>query len=505
MKKNDKDLLNQGILDTDLASEQEEIKSRKLKYSTIATVFTVLFIAAVVVVNIFIGYLTDRYVLEIDLTSERLFEISEDTKEVIDDLRGPITITVLAQETTYKDSTELLSNIYEVLQRYQSLSGGKITVRYIDPNLNPAMVDKYNALNDVSSNDIIVESPLRFKRLAPTSLYNYEKDENGVTYYIGLRAEQKLTSALLFVTSETLDKAMYIRGHGEDYSMDELDSLLTTANYDVDTLILAQAEIPDDCTLLIISSPTMDYSVSEIDKLAAYLEDGGRLIVSLTPNAVDPLTNLSLLFEEYGVKYEDSMILDSSQSLSGYPMYVVPTLMRYEGITDNLNSKNTFLVIPACKPISLTGTQRPGVVVTPLLTSSATSYAKSFEDVVAIQYDQAESDAVGPFNMAVLAERIFSDKNLNYNRTEILFCSAGMITDSILSAPEFLNATYLTTALNYIVDYSEAVIIPDKEFESTALTLLSWQADLILWLVIIGIPVIVIAVGIIVWVRRRHL
>ena len=101
--------------------------------------------------------------------------------------------------------------------------------------------------------------------------------------------------------------------------------------------------------------------------------------------------------------------------------------------------------------------------------------------------------------------KIFSDKKLYSNCTVLLFCSAGMITDSILSAPEFLNATYLTTALNYIVDYSEAVIIPDKEFESTALTLLSWQADLILWLVIIGIPVIVIAVGIIVWVRRRHL
>ena len=84
--KNRNDNLNEGILDIELAAEQEEIKSRKFKYGTLATIFTVVFIVAIVLVNVLVGYLTDRYVLEIDMTSESLFEISEDTMEVIDDL-----------------------------------------------------------------------------------------------------------------------------------------------------------------------------------------------------------------------------------------------------------------------------------------------------------------------------------------------------------------------------------------------------------------------------------
>ena len=94
--KNKKDLLDQGIFDVELAAEQEEIKSRKFKYGTLATIFTVLFIIGVVLVNVLVGYLTDRFVLEVDLTSENLFEISEDTKEVIAGLTEPVDIIVFA-------------------------------------------------------------------------------------------------------------------------------------------------------------------------------------------------------------------------------------------------------------------------------------------------------------------------------------------------------------------------------------------------------------------------
>ena len=78
MKKENENL-TEGVLDVELAAEQEEIKSRKFKYGTLDTIFTVIFLVALELVNVLIGHLTTRYVLEIDMTSERLFEISEDT------------------------------------------------------------------------------------------------------------------------------------------------------------------------------------------------------------------------------------------------------------------------------------------------------------------------------------------------------------------------------------------------------------------------------------------
>lgn len=502
--KNINENLNGEVLDVELAAEQEEIKSRKFKYGTLATVFTVVFIIAIVLVNILIGYLTDRYVLEIDMTSESRFEISEDTMEVLDDLAEPITITVLAEETTYRDSTELLSNIYEILQRYEALAGGKLTVRYINPTVNPKIVEQYNTLGDLSSNDVIIESARRCKKLSPTTMYNSETSDDGTTYYVGLRAEQKLTSAILYCTTETVSKAAYIRGHNEDYYMDELDAMLTTSNYEVDSVILAREDIPDDVNLIIISSPTVDFSTEEIDKLEAYFAAGGDAIVSMTPNTAEELTNLNLFFEEWGIKYTDNIVFDSSQALSGYPMYVVPNIATVEGITDNLNLRNQFALIVGGRAIELTNTQTSSDYVTVLMSSSENSYAKNANDIT-YGYDKKEDDTAGPFNLAVMTERYSYDKNLNTTRSSILFVNAGMITDSVLEQSSFLNASYLTAALNFINDYNDAVVIADKDFVSTTLNILTWQVRVVFWVVVIALPLAILAVGVIVWARRRHL
>ncbi len=502
--KNRNENLNEGILDIELAAEQEEIKSRKFKYGTLATIFTVVFIVAIVLINIFVGYLTDRYVLEIDMTSESLFEISEDTMEVLDDLSEPITITVLAEETTYRDSAELLSNIYEILQRYEALAAGKLTIRYINPTVNPKIIEQYDTLGDLSGNDIIVESARRTKKLSPTTMYNSETGEDGTTYYVGLRAEQKLTSAILYCTTETVSKAVYIRGHNEDYYMDELDAMLTTANYEVGSVILAREDIPEDVNLIIISSPTVDFSLEEIDKLEEYFDNGGDAIVSMTPNVAEELTNLNLFFEEWGIRYTDNLVFDSAQSLSGYPMYVVPNIATVEGITDNLNLRNQFALVVGGRAIELTNTETSGNYVTVLMASSASSYAKDVNDVT-YGYDQTEEDIVGPFNLAVMTERYVYDKNLNTTRSSLLFVNAGMITDSVLSASNFLNASYLTSALNFINDYTDAVIIPDKNFVSTTLNILTWQVTVVFWVVVVALPLAILALGVIVWARRRHL
>ncbi len=505
LKRNpDEEPLGGSAVDLELAAEEEEIKSRRFKYGTLATIFTVAFVCAVVALNVFLGYMTKRYVWEIDMTSEKLFEISEDTKEVIDDLPMDVMITVLADETTYRDSTQLLSNIYEILQRYEALGNGKITVRYLDPNLNPQIFDKYNTLGDLSANYIIVESALRNTYMAPTSLYNMKTDqESNVTYYVGLRAEQALTSALIFVTSESVNTAAYIRGHGESYYMDETDSLLKTMNYDVTDVVLATEDIPENISMIIISSPDTDYSAEEIDKLDKYFKRGGDAIVSLTPQTSEELTNLNMLFEEWGIKYDKEIILDGSMSIT-FPTNVVPTVLNVENVTDKLNTKNYLAVIPGCMPIELTGTQTGSHTVKALMTSSQYSYAKSLEAVTK-GFDQEESDKVGPFNMCAISEFYTADKNLNETRSDIFFCSAGLMSDSVLKQSNFLNKQFLYHVIKYISSYEDAVVIQDKNFESDTLTILAWQKRAVLWLVVLALPLAVLAFGVVVWARRKHL
>jgi hypothetical protein len=498
------DFINSGIADLELAAEEEEIKSRKFKYGTLATIFTIVFICAVVIVNVFAGYMTKRYVWEIDMTKEKLFEISEDTKEVIDDLPMDVMITVLADETTYRDSTQLLSNIYEIIQRYEALGNGKISVRYLNPNLNPKIFEDYNTLGDLSANYIIVESSLRNTYMAPTSLYNMKTDqESGIEYYVGLRAEQALTSALIFVTSESVNTAAYITGHGEDYYMDEMDSLLKTMNYDVTDVTLAMEDIPENVSMIIISSPAKDFSSDEIDKLDAYFKRGGDAIVALTPQTSEELKNLNMLFEEWGIKYNKEIILDGTMSIS-MPFNAVPTIPIVENVTDKLNTKKQYAVIPLCMPIDMTGTQTGSHTVKALMTSSQYSYAKSLDNFTK-SMEQGEDDPVGPFNMNVISEFYTQDKNLNETRSDIFFCSAGLVSDSVLKQSNFLNKQFMYHVIKYISSYEDAVVIEDKDFVSTTLNILAWQSRAVFWIIVFALPLAILAVGVVIWARRKHL
>jgi ABC-2 type transport system permease protein len=506
--------MDNKITDTEVQSERTQVKGRKLKYGTLAAVFTAVFIVAVVAVNVFVGYFTERFVLEIDLTAEKMFEISNETKQIIANLdpanpNDHITITVLAEETSYRNATSLLGAIYELLQRYEALGQGKITVRYVDPIVNPGVMDSYDNLRSVAStNDIIIESPLRYKRFIPNNFYAPKTDANGQTvtnddgtvYNVGLRAEQRIGSAILYVTNDVVAKAAWLRGHDELYSITEYDTLLSYANYEPTTLILAQEDIPADVQLLILNEPKSDYSNAEINKISEFLNSGGDLIVAMSPDGMHT-PNLDLFYEEWGVRYTGNIVYDTKQSLSGFPQYVVPSIVTFEGITSSLPRQ--YAMMPASRAIELTSSQKSNITVQPLMRSSSSSYAKSFEDAIQ-SFTQTDDDPVGPFNMSVLSERLVGDKSGIPIRSDVFFTNGGLTTQVALAEKSFLNSAYLGATLEYISEYADGLLIQDKEFVSTVLSLLEWQGNLILWLFVIAIPVGLIIAGIIVWARRKN-
>lgn len=486
--------------------EAQEIKSRKLKYGTLATVFTIVFIVAVILVNMLVGYLTDRFVLEFDMTSESLFEISEDTREVLADISEPITITVLAEETAYRDSTNLLAQIYELLQRYEALSGGMLHVEYINPELNPQLLTKYEELDSPSTNDIIIESSKRFKHLTPTNLYEYQSNsETGESYIVGLRAEQRLTSGLLFVQAESIPKALFVTGHGETVDLDELKSILTSGNYEVGNISLGTEEIPDDATMLIISSPTADFSDEEINRLDAFLADGGNAIVSMSMRTTSELTNLERYFEEWGVRYERRAVIDMERCFGGIPSYVVPELQPLEGITDQIKTASRYATIPGALQITTLFSENSWRTTVPLMTTSNASYSKDITDGTQIvTYDKEEGDENGPFNVTVLAVETHVD-NLDYNYSRILFCNAGLITDSALEMQNLLNSQYTAAVVSFMTDETDAVIIEAKNYEASSLDILGSQVTVLFWVMVIIIPLGILAIGLVIWLRRRHL
>ena len=287
---------NQEIKPVDAAGSSAQLgKKRRMKIGALALISTIVVIAAVIAVNYFVDYIADRYVLEIDMTSKGEYEISDETVQLLDTLSEPITVTVLCDETDYANNSDL-RRLPKVLQRYEQLSHGNVTVKYINAVNNPAIFAQYDQLGDLSSGDIIVESSKRYKSMSPYDLLEYQTDKNSSSgsssdtkYLTGLRAEQRLTSAILYVTANKVPKAAYTTGHQEDTNHETLDTLLTSANYDTETLSLMQeGKVPDDIDMLIISQPQGDFTTEEIDALEEFMTGGGtddRLLCLQHPQA----------------------------------------------------------------------------------------------------------------------------------------------------------------------------------------------------------------------------
>ena len=500
---------NQEVKPVDAAGSSAQLgKQRRMKIGVLALISTIVVIAAVIAVNYFVDYIADRYVLELDMTKESEYEISDETVQLLDTLEEPITITVLCDETDYANDSDL-RRLPKVLQRYEQLSHGSVTVKYINAVNNPAILSQYDQLGDLSSGDIIVESAKRYKSMSPYDLLEYQSSNSSSSsssgsntkYLTGLRAEQRLTSAILYVIANKVPKAAYTIGHQESEEHETLDTLLTSANYDVTTLSLMQeGQVPDDIDMLIISQPQGDFTSEEIDALEEFMNNGGKMIVSFASNTPN-LTNLEEYFEEWGVAYEDKMVYDNERCFAGTNFYLMPNVNTVEGLTDNLDSKS-YVIIPGARPITTLWDQDNWRGTQVLMSTSNNSYAKDLSSETT-SYEQTSDDATGPFNVGVLAYQN-SMHNLDSTYSYALFLNAGFLSDSTLDNTAFLNKDYVMAALNFMSDDTEAVSIASKDLTSSTLAVPGSAKSVLFYLLIIIIPGVCLAAGIAVWARRRH-
>lgn len=202
-----------------------------------------------IAVNLCAAQLSGRLGLRLDMTGSRLYTLSDTTLQVLDGLREPVEIRVFSSEADF------LPLVGEVLRRYGRADG--ITVSYIDPYENPATVDAYIQRGlEVTQGTVVVEGRYRARAVQLEEMFTL--DEAGQTVQ-SLNCEQRLTSAVLYVQSGSSPLVQFTAGHNEHISQG-LTGLFSAANSRVETLSLAVADPDPEAGLLVIASPTADFT-----------------------------------------------------------------------------------------------------------------------------------------------------------------------------------------------------------------------------------------------------
>lgn len=447
--------------------------------------------AILIVVNMIGVVAVDKFSLKLDMTDNKLYEFSDTTYQVVESLKEPVNITVFNSESDF------VIMLREVLKRYDSLSN-KITVSYKDPYENPVLVDSFKQRGiDIKQNDIVIEGKNRVKKYEIDDMYIFNSAKTSVT---GMKAEQQITSSLIYVNDTRVPVAKFTDGHNERPTT-ALMKLFEQNNFKVDRVTINIMGISEDTDMLVIASPTRDFEQNEINKLNEYMNRGGRLMVFVEPSASE-FANLKGFLSKWGIGLGREVVFEKKAYVSNNPINIVPMYAQHE-INMYFGGNRYFLVMPSSRSLHKVDNASHDLDVMIALVSSPESYGKSGVDFKTT--GQEKNDAKGPFYLAMTSSRQVSAKGRQDDARMFVAGSRSMFGDDILGVSSYANGDFLIQTMNWLNKNQKSINIPAKNISPDPINVLPGEA-VIIGIILIGlIPLGIFIFGIIVYFRRKNL
>lgn len=479
-------------------SDYKERRARNkkvLKHGSYSIGIMAVIIAIVVVFNLVIQEVPSKY-REIDLSSQKLYSIGDQTEKLLKDLDKDVELYYIVQ-----DGAES-SDIEKLLEKYEEGSE-HIKVEKKDPAVYPTFTSQYTSDN-VTNNSIIAVCGDKNKVIDYYSMYetsiNYQTYSQEVT---GFDGEGQITSAIHYVTSEDMPVLYTLEGHDEVSMSETMKDTIQKANIDIQSLNLLSSEtVPEDAACLFLFSPVEDLTKEETQKILDYLENGGKALI-VSDYSDQDMPNFDSVLESYGVKRCDGIVLEGNTDhyISQNPYYLLPNIESNE-ITSELSSSSRYILMVLAQGIQEIDNPRDSLEIESILTTSDSAYSKTdLENMQTMEME--EGDVNGPFDLGVSIREDLGDEK----ETQIVYySSSALFDDSMNSTVSGANYELLSASLAWLCqgeEEADVISIASKSLDTTALTIPA--ADVNFWSIFVTavIPVCVLLTGFIIWMKRR--
>ena len=449
--------------------------------------------ALVVILNLIVARLPERYT-NIDVTSNKMYTLTEQTRDILEALDEEIDIYVIQDENS-ADST-----VAQTLKGYADASP-HIHVTYIDPVVNPQFIDQYTT-GSMTANSVIVESSKRYKVISYQDLYETEIDYTTYQQEVtGYDAEGQITSAIDYCVSEDMPKIYMIAGHNE-YTLDAgFQTAIEKENIETETISLINYDaVPEDAECVMIHAPESDLSQDDADKVIAYLEKGGKVLIT-TDYAGIELPNLERIVAAFGMTLQNGYAVDNdSNNHYQEPIYLLPQVA-YAPETEGLTGAYTYLLAPYAQGIGIVDEETEEITYTKLLTGSDSSLVKTNVGS-AVKYTYEEGDIEGPVCVGIKAESV-SPTDEGERSVLYVFTSARMFMDNIDMAVSGNNKKLFSNIMGTMAGHETSVSIPAKSYQLEMLIVSARDMICFGVVMVIAVPIGLIITGIMIWMGRR--
>jgi len=469
-------------------------EGRNVRYGSIAFGSVVVFLAILTGVN----WIASREHKRWDLTSGGQFQLADQTKQILKDLKKPVHVRVYYDSRPTGEPLQTYKDKFDEYQYYSS----EISTDYVDAVREPlkSKQDKIDTL--------------------PTIILDYDGRSERTTQ----ADEQSLTNALKKVIEGKPKKVYFVQGHGEHDTADTtargysaIADAFKTDNFDVAKLTLAQeGKVPDDATLVVVGGPKVDYLAPEVEALRVYLKKGGKILLMIDPqekiDAPQP-TSLIAFAKEWGVELGNDIVIDTSGmgQLVGANA-ATPIAMPAPGghpITRDFELITGFPIARSAKPIEGGAN---GHTAQAVLQTSPQSWAES--DIKELfttgkpQLSPEKGDVAGPVVLVSAVSAAAPDApapaSPDLPKPEARLVVVGdsdFLSNGALPIPG--NKDLGLNMASWLAQQENLIAIRPKDPENRPLTLTADQKNMVFWLTLVIVPLGLIGNGVRVWWKRR--
>lgn len=488
-------------------------RSNKFKRGGMATLLTVVFIAIVVALNVVATALTDRFPsLDIDMTAQGLNTLSDQALEIAKGVEQETTIYLIGTEEGY-DSNQIYASYgleysqVANLARRLAEANSKIKVEFVDPDSNPEFISQY-AEDNLTTGKVLVKTEARHRVLTVTDLYSIEQDQTtGATNSYSM-VDSALAGALEVVNMDNVLIFAIATGHDEllnTSNMASFISMMEDQNFEVQEVDLLTQDLPEGTQVLMLPTPTTDYSTEELDKIRAYLNDTTQenplTVLTTTYPTQGEMPNFDAFLEEWGVRVQEGVVAETDTNQMAIAD-VTAVLVDHD---EEFLSGNTYdrLVSYYSSPLELLFEANNSVSTYPLWTTSDSAYILTEENANTEDEDRATSSQT----VATLSSKYVQVNGSSKTRSLLVFGSSNVFLDSFMSNA-FSDASYVKDALlNLTGNSGSSVSVVTERVQTNEMDIIATRSTMDFWgiVFIAGIPVVILAAGLVIFLKRRHL
>lgn len=453
------------------------LQARQTKYLAYATVYILVIVAIITVANV----LGNRYNKSYDATANKRYSLSEQTTKIVKGLKQPAAITYFDQSTRFQQAKD-------TLDQYANLSP-KVHVEYVDPDKKPQLAREFGIKNYGT---------------AVVQIGAKKEEAKSMT-------EEGITGAFIRDLKNNTRTVCFVTGSGE-HRIDDSDrkgysrlkDLLAKDEYQAKSIdLLQKAEIPEDCTVLVVGGPTGDYLQPEVDAIKKYVENGGRAFFMLDPplkigrEEIADNDALSNLLDSWGVTPDKNLILDLNPigQLAGVgPQVALVTQYSTQPIVNEM--KGTATGFPISRSLEIKNTDK--TTVEKLFDSSDSSLATTNLSSAAVNVNDPKNKK-GPVTIA--AAGTYKTGKENSQGRFVVVGSSSWAANSFINFNG--NRDLALNAMNWLSSDEDLISIRPKEREDRRITMTRAQLNWVRTTSQFLLPLFAVVIGVSVWWRRR--